>query len=364
MSENPTTKKLRTEPVGHYELLGVPSTATTAELQKRYRRLALEHHPDRNVGREEDVKAVFQRITEAYSTLMDPAKRDAYDSRSFINFSSRVSNFARSAREKQGASPSTSPARADDRGASGDGSAPTNDDGDDDTEDEYMPTYGGRTAHSHATQPVIADGLPSLQLVAFTLTRDVPGASLGLALDKSMKVRKYVEGSPADATRIPLNATVSVVNGVPVKSPADVAAAAGDATTVEVVALCSVQRVLVARRVLQPLHAELAPLLRTDPAADAFSLPHEAICRCVGDAASGVKLAPGETQPALTLAELGAAWAAVGGRRVLTISSRAAPGPIRPVGGGHDDAAEAHDVPSAIAERRHFVAFGVLRDSD
>jgi molecular chaperone DnaJ len=63
----------------YYEVLGVSRKATDQELKSAYRRLALEHHPDRNPGKEEESEERFKEITEAYSVLADDDKRAAYD---------------------------------------------------------------------------------------------------------------------------------------------------------------------------------------------------------------------------------------------------------------------------------------------
>ena len=61
-----------------YKVLGVEKTATEDELKKAYRKLAMEHHPDRNKG-DTTAEAKFKEISEAYDTLKDPDKRAAYD---------------------------------------------------------------------------------------------------------------------------------------------------------------------------------------------------------------------------------------------------------------------------------------------
>ena len=63
---------------GLLRLLGVPADATTAQIKKAYRKLARQHHPDTNPG-DTDAADRFQAITEAYDTLTDPARRQAYD---------------------------------------------------------------------------------------------------------------------------------------------------------------------------------------------------------------------------------------------------------------------------------------------
>jgi curved DNA-binding protein len=62
----------------YYAVLGVPKTATPAEIKKAYRRLARELHPDRNPG---DVEAErrFKEANEAHAVLSDAEQRRRYD---------------------------------------------------------------------------------------------------------------------------------------------------------------------------------------------------------------------------------------------------------------------------------------------
>jgi molecular chaperone DnaJ len=62
----------------YYEILGVGRDASSEELKKAYRQLALKYHPDRNPGDKESEEK-FKEINEAYSCLCDPDKRAHYD---------------------------------------------------------------------------------------------------------------------------------------------------------------------------------------------------------------------------------------------------------------------------------------------
>jgi molecular chaperone DnaJ len=60
-----------------YQMLGVARDASDADIKKAYRKLAMEHHPDRNGS--PNAEAKFKEIAEAYEVLRDPQKRAAYD---------------------------------------------------------------------------------------------------------------------------------------------------------------------------------------------------------------------------------------------------------------------------------------------
>lgn len=61
----------------YYATLGVPKTATQAEIKKAYRKLARELHPDTN--KDPDAERRFKEANEAHAVLSDAAKRKQYD---------------------------------------------------------------------------------------------------------------------------------------------------------------------------------------------------------------------------------------------------------------------------------------------
>ena len=62
----------------YYEILGVIKTATSEEIKKAYRKLALKYHPDRNKG-DKASEAKFKEASEAYHILSDKERRTNYD---------------------------------------------------------------------------------------------------------------------------------------------------------------------------------------------------------------------------------------------------------------------------------------------
>ena len=62
----------------YYEILGVARGASDADLKAAFRKLAMQHHPDRNPG-DGECEHRFKECNEAYEVLRDPDKRAAYD---------------------------------------------------------------------------------------------------------------------------------------------------------------------------------------------------------------------------------------------------------------------------------------------
>jgi molecular chaperone DnaJ len=62
----------------YYEVLGVSKSASTDDIKKSYRKLAMQHHPDKNPGNKE-AEEKFKEATEAYTVLADEEKRKRYD---------------------------------------------------------------------------------------------------------------------------------------------------------------------------------------------------------------------------------------------------------------------------------------------
>lgn len=61
----------------YYDILGVQRSATSADIQRAYRRLARSLHPD--VSKDKDAERKFKELNEARDILKDPEKRELYD---------------------------------------------------------------------------------------------------------------------------------------------------------------------------------------------------------------------------------------------------------------------------------------------
>src|SRR6266536_5243907 len=61
-----------------YEILGVAKGASADEIKKAYRKVAMQHHPDRNPG-DKSAEEKFKEAAEAYEILSDADKKAQYD---------------------------------------------------------------------------------------------------------------------------------------------------------------------------------------------------------------------------------------------------------------------------------------------
>lgn len=73
----------------YYEILGIARDASVDDVKKAYRKLAMQHHPDRN--KEPGAEERFKEISEAYAVLSDAEKRRTYDQYGHAGFDERYS---------------------------------------------------------------------------------------------------------------------------------------------------------------------------------------------------------------------------------------------------------------------------------
>ena len=58
----------------YYDLLGVSKNADANEIKKKYKKMAMKYHPDRNKDNKEEAEKKFKDISNAYNVLTDPQK--------------------------------------------------------------------------------------------------------------------------------------------------------------------------------------------------------------------------------------------------------------------------------------------------
>ncbi|MCJ1290955.1 hypothetical protein MMC34_002497 [Xylographa carneopallida] len=80
---NPTDATSPSDPdtsINPYTVLSVPPTATPTEIRSAYKKLALQHHPDKHPPHlRSTAHTTFQRVALAYGILSSPARRSLYD---------------------------------------------------------------------------------------------------------------------------------------------------------------------------------------------------------------------------------------------------------------------------------------------
>jgi len=78
----------------YYAVLGVSESASQDDIKRAFRRLAMQYHPDRNLGKEEWAEERFKSINEAYAVLGDVSGRRDYDRMRRLGFSDRGAQYA------------------------------------------------------------------------------------------------------------------------------------------------------------------------------------------------------------------------------------------------------------------------------
>jgi len=63
----------------YYEILGISRNASSEDIKKAYRRLAIKYHPDKNRENSKEAEEKFKEVSEAYKILSDGEKRKIYD---------------------------------------------------------------------------------------------------------------------------------------------------------------------------------------------------------------------------------------------------------------------------------------------
>jgi len=72
-------------PFEYYKTLEVEIDASSEDIRKSYRKLALKWHPDKNPNNRDDAENQFKAIGLAYEVLSEESKRKAYDEEQYAN---------------------------------------------------------------------------------------------------------------------------------------------------------------------------------------------------------------------------------------------------------------------------------------
>ncbi|GMF39468.1 unnamed protein product [Phytophthora fragariaefolia] len=79
VASSPMDATAQLESDDYFEVLGLPRSASDADVKRAYRKLAVQWHPDKNRSHPR-AEEVFKQISEAYEVLSDPEKRRRYES--------------------------------------------------------------------------------------------------------------------------------------------------------------------------------------------------------------------------------------------------------------------------------------------
>ncbi len=110
----------RARDMDHYTLFGVPAASSVSEIKKRYRKLCLKWHPDKNRKTKDDMHRaanMFRRIQDAYKTLTEPCQRILYDMahKKTSSSSPRTTTTTNDVSSKQSENPVTSSSSSEKR---------------------------------------------------------------------------------------------------------------------------------------------------------------------------------------------------------------------------------------------------------
>jgi DnaJ-class molecular chaperone len=78
----------------YYSILGVSEKASSQEIKRAFRKLAMKYHPDKNMGNENWAEEKFKEINEAYAVLGDEARRQEYDRMRQAGFAGHGAQYA------------------------------------------------------------------------------------------------------------------------------------------------------------------------------------------------------------------------------------------------------------------------------